>query len=286
MTITPIRAVAQPAETILPASMVERVTLILDLFDSPYERLALDDIVRATGLPRSTAHRILEQLISLDWLSHTRFGYGLGRRATRLVGVGSDHTPLRAAAAPLLHALALRSGLVVHLAVLEHDEVLYLDKVGGRGASTIASRVGGRAPAHCTALGKAMLAWLDPEHIDATMRGPLPRRTDRSIDSLEVLHGQLAVVRRRNGVAFERGECVAGVDCVAVAVRDESGPVGALSLVASDGAPLERFAPLLIDAARRVTADLFGLRASAGRVRRLPNEPRWASSAALAEGTG
>lgn len=286
MTITPIHPVTQDADPHLPSSMVERVTLILDLFDSPYERLALDDIVRATGLPRSTSHRILEQLISLEWLSHTRYGYGLGRRATRLVGVGSDHTPLRAAAAPLLHALALRSGLVVHLAVLEHDEVLYLDKVGGQGAATIASRVGGRAPAHCTALGKAMLAWHDPEHVDAVMGRSLVRRTDRSIDSLDVLHGQLAAVRRRNGVAFERGECVAGVDCVAVAVRDDCGPVAAVSLVAPEGTELERFAPLVLEAVKRVTADLFGGRVSSGRVRRLPSEPRWASTPMLAESTG
>jgi DNA-binding IclR family transcriptional regulator len=259
MTIAEIRPLEPMAERQLPPSMAERITLIIDLFETPFDRLALEDIARRTGLPRSTAHRILDQLISLDWLNHTREGYGLGRRATRLVG-GGDHTALRAAAAPLLHALALRTDLVVHLAVLDQRDVLYLDKVGGKRVMAVSSRVGGRAPAHGTALGKAMLAWLDPEEVDSLFAMPLPRLTERTVTDLHELHRQLATVRRRNGLAHEEGECTPGVDCIAAAIRDSSGPVGALSLVGPSGAPLERLAPLVLDAVRRISTELFSSR--------------------------
>ena len=260
MTITAIRRHEPMAERQLPPSMAERITLIIDLFETPFHRLSLEEIARRTGLPRSTAHRILDQLIALDWLDHTNCGYGLGRRATRLVGRGSDHTDLRAAAAPLLHALALRTDLVVHLAVLDHNQVLYLDKVGGRGVTAVASRVGGSAPAHSTALGKAMLAWLDPERVDGLFTKPLRRMTERTVTDLGDLHQQLATVRRRNGLAYERGECAPDVDCVAAAIRDEGGPVAAVSLVGISGAAQEPFAPLVLDVVRRVSMNLFGHR--------------------------
>ncbi|MFN2540088.1 MAG: IclR family transcriptional regulator [Mycobacteriales bacterium] len=268
MTITTLRREDRPAERQLPPSMAERITLIIDLFETPFHRLPLEDVARRSGLPRSTAHRILDQLIALDWLDHNRDGYGLGRRATRLVGGGHDHTALRAAAAPLLHALSMRTDLVVHLAVLDHQDVLYLDKVGGPGAAAIGSRVGGLAPAHSTALGKAMLAWLEPEQVDALFPGPLRRLTDRTVTDVIDLHGQLALVRRRHGLAFERGETAPGVDCVAVAIRDCTGPLAAISVVGPSGAPLERLAPLVMDAVSRVSTELFGPRgrANSGRL--------------------
>jgi len=253
MTIAPERPMAAQ---FAPVSMAERITLIIDLFDSPFQRLSLEQISRHTGLPRSSAHRILEQLIALSWLIHTKEGYGLGSRATRLIG-GSDHTIVRGAAAPHLHELALRTGFVVHLAVLEHRDVLYLDKVGGRGAQAVASRVGGRAPAHTTAVGKAMLAWLPPEVVDATYTQPLTRATPRTLPDLAALHEELYAVRRRRGLAVEHGECVPGVECVAASLRDASGPLAAISLVAPTGSAVERFAPLVVEAVRRASVDLF-----------------------------
>jgi DNA-binding IclR family transcriptional regulator len=263
MTITTLRRDEAMTERQLPPSMAERITLIIDLFETPFDRLPLEDVARRTGLPRSTAHRILDQLIALEWLDHNRYGYGLGRRATRLVGGGNDQTALRAAAAPMLHALSLRTGLVVHLAVLDHQHVMYLDKVGGAGATMVGSRVGGLAPAHSTALGKAILAWLEPEQVDSLLSGPLRRLTDNTVTDLTELHGQLALIRRRHGLAFERAETSPGIDCVAVAIRDCDGPVAAISLVGSADTSLERLAPLVMDAVARISAELFGARGRA-----------------------
>ncbi|MFD5204457.1 IclR family transcriptional regulator [Streptomyces sp. NPDC058375] len=240
----------------LPPSMVERITLIMDLFERPYAQLSLEEVTGRTGLPRSTTHRILDQLVGMGWLEHMTTGYRLGPRALGLGGREAGHGALRAAAAPVLHQLALRTGLVVHFAVLEDSEVYYLDKIGGRSAIDVPSRVGGRAPAHCTALGKAMLAWLTPDRVDDDYAHGVTARTVRSIASRDRLHQELSRVRERHGLAYERGECFGDVGCVGVALRGPTGPLGALSLVGEVGTPLERFAPLALGAARSIMDEL------------------------------
>lgn len=238
-------AVTDPAG--LPQSMVERMTLILDRFTTRETRLALEQIARDTGLPRSTAHRILDQLVRLEWLEHSPGGYGLGHRSLVLGGGTGDHGDLRSAASPYLHDLLLRTGAVIHLAVLDGDQVRYLDKIGGRFASTVPSRVGGTAPAHCTGLGKAMLAWLEPEYVDELVGGV----------GIDALHGELGRIRGRGGLALERGGRFPEIACVAAAIRGPRGPIGAISVVAAAGSALERVAPLVVDAVRRITADLY-----------------------------
>jgi len=242
----------------LPPSMVERMTLILDRFPDRHARLSLEQVSRSTGLPRSTAHRILEQLVRLEWLAHTPEGYALGRRALGLGGP-HDHESLRAAASPHLHELLMRTGAVVHLGVLDGARVRYLDKLGGRFASRVPSRVGGAAPAHCTGLGRAMLAWLAPEEVDTVLDGPLGVRTAATIGDLDALHLELGRIRGRGGLAVERGECVRGLGCVAAAIRvgtGSAGVLGAVSVVAELDRGLDRVGPLVVAAARRISLDL------------------------------
>lgn len=143
MTVVDAEPVLEPpARKELPPSMVERMTLIMDAFTGRTTRLSLEDVARRTQLPRSTAHRILEQLVRLRWLEHTQFGYGLGRRALGLGGGDGAHADIRAVAAGRIHNLQIRTGLVVHLAVLDEGQVHYLDKAGGRFAASVPSWVG------------------------------------------------------------------------------------------------------------------------------------------------
>ncbi|MBD2894490.1 IclR family transcriptional regulator [Actinomadura nitritigenes] len=256
---------AAPTRRDAPPSMIERMTLILDAFNGPSARLTLEDVARRTGLPRSTAHRILDQLVRQRWLAHHSFGYGLGQRALGLGGQDGGHGKIREAAAPYLHELQVTTGLVAHLAVLDGAEVFYLDKLGGRLAASVPSRVGGRAPAHSTALGKAMLAWLEPEQVDALLGTGITRLTSRTIGELGTLHQELHRVRQRRGLAFERGESFPGIACVAVAIRGADGPVAGISLVGDIHTPLENVAPLVVTAARETSQVLFPGSAAAGR---------------------
>ncbi|MEV7431775.1 MULTISPECIES: IclR family transcriptional regulator [unclassified Nocardioides] len=260
-----------PERRELPPSMVERMTLILDAFPGRSARLTLEDVARITHLPRSTAHRILDQLLKLNWLEHSSFGYSLGQRALHLGGVVDDTSELRAAASAHLHSLMIRTGLTVHLAVLDEGRVHYLDKIGARFATAVPSRVGGYAPAHCTALGRAMLAWLPAEEVEERVGEDLRVMTGRTIADVEALHHELTRVRARHGLAFERGECFEDIACVAATVRGPEGPLGAISLVGDSSTPLERVAPLVLDAARKVSLELHPDLALGrpGQVRRL-----------------
>jgi DNA-binding IclR family transcriptional regulator len=242
----------------LPPSMVERMTLIMDSFGGPQIRLTLEDVAGRTNLPRSTTHRILEQLVRLRWLERNGRDYGLGPRALGFGGKDAGHGALRAAAFPLLHTLSVRTEMVVHLAVLNGSDACYLDKFGGKAAVQVPSVVGGLVPAHCTSVGKSMLAWLSPEQIDDLYRGPLVKRTAHSIGDLEVLHRELIRIRARSGLAFERGECFPQVACVGAAVRGPDGPIGGISLVGDVRAPLERLAPLIANTAHAISDKLMG----------------------------
>src|SRR3954463_13212726 len=99
---------------VLSSSMVGRMTLILDAFGKRGTRLTLEEVERRTSLPRSPAHRILNQLIQLGWIARGDHGYALGSRALRAGGGASSWDELREAAASVLHALQVHTGLVVH----------------------------------------------------------------------------------------------------------------------------------------------------------------------------
>ena len=240
--------------------MLERMTLIMDAFDGPAARLSLDEVVDATQLPRSTLARILSRLVGLRWLEHTACGYQLGSRVFAIAQGDDRRTEIRSAAASLIHDLQLRTGMVVHLTVLDRGDVVYLDKIGGRAASALPSKIGGRRRAYATAGGKSMLALVAPEQIDGLYPEELTAYTDHTITARSTLHRELDRIRRSRGLAFDRQESVRGIACVGVAVRDVSGPVAGISLCgALSHAQIERLGPLLIPAAREASRLLASL---------------------------
>lgn len=275
-----------------PVSMIERMTLVLDAFDGASARLTLQDIVARSGLPRSTAHRILDQLVRLRWLEHRGGDYGLGLRALELGGLAVAHNSLRESTVPLLHDLHVRTRTTVHLWVLDRLDVVCLDKLSGRSGTALPTRVGGRLPAHATAAGKAILAWTDPRQVDATMRGRLTSRTPRTLPTMEALEQELAKVRARGGLAYDREESCSGVTCVAAPLRGGARAVAAVSLSGdSSHMDLNRLSPLVTETARRASAALFPHDVSSQRRRartELPQPAAWPPGALdrLVEGIG
>src|ERR1700756_1247046 len=211
-----------PAET--PTAVIDRIALVLGGFDGP-GRLTLAQIVRRTGLPRSSAHRMLERLVQLRWLRRNGRDYELGMRLVELGSLAVHQDRLHRAATPLLHDLHRATGLVVHLAVLDGADVVYLEKVGDRMIAAIPTRVGGRQPAHCTAVGKAILAYRDEDAaVDLQVR-----KTKYSIASGSQLAVELAKVRA-HGIAFEREESLLGFGCVAAPIGSPGEAVAAVSV--------------------------------------------------------
>jgi DNA-binding IclR family transcriptional regulator len=201
-----------PAEPSTPTAVIDRISLVLDTFDGP-GRLTLAQIVRRTGLPRSSAHRMLERLVQLRWLRRSGRDYELGMRLVELGSLAVHQDRLVQAAGPLLGELHRATGLVAQLAVLDGPDVVYLDQVGDRLVDAIPTRVGGRQPAHCTAAGKAILAYGDrDDQVDLRVR-----KTKYSISTRSQLTAELAKVRA-HGVAFEREEALPGFGCVAAPI--------------------------------------------------------------------
>jgi DNA-binding IclR family transcriptional regulator len=207
-----------------PSAVIDRVSLVLDAFDGP-GRLTLAQIVRRTGLPRSSAHRMLERLVALRWLRRSGRDYELGMRLVELGSLAVHQDRLHRAAIPLLHDLHRATGLVVHLAVLDGSDVVYLEKIGDRMVAAIPTRVGGRQPAHCAAVGKAMLAYND----EADVVDLATRKTRYSISTPAQMRDELVKVRAR-GVAFDREESLAGFGCVAAAIGAPGDAVAAVSV--------------------------------------------------------
>ena len=214
-------ALGKSGET--PSAVIDRISLVLDAFDGP-GRLTLAQIVRRTGLPRSSAHRMLERLVALRWLRRDGRDYELGMRLVELGSLALHQDRIHRAAIPLLRDLHRATGLVVHLAVLDGSDVVYLEKIGDQMVAAIPTRVGGRRPAHCTAVGKAILADNDCTPVDLAAR-----MTRFSITSTPQLAADLARVRA-HGVAFEREESLPGFGCVAAPIGPPGQAVAAVSV--------------------------------------------------------
>jgi DNA-binding IclR family transcriptional regulator len=207
-----------------PSAVIDRISLVLDAFDGP-GRLTLSQVVRRTGLPRSSAHRMLERLVQLRWLRRSGRDYELGMRLVELGSLAVHQDRLVRAATPLLGELHRATGLVVHLAILDGSDVVYLEKIGDRVSGAIPTRVGGRQPAHCTAVGKAILAYRN-EDAELDLR---VRLTKYSIAGSSQLAAELAKVRA-HGVAFEREESLLGFGCVAAPIGSPGEAVAAVSV--------------------------------------------------------
>jgi DNA-binding IclR family transcriptional regulator len=204
-------------------------------------------------------HRILDSLVKLRWLDHTGGGYRLGMRSLELGGLAVAHNELREATAPLLHDLHLRTGTTVHLAVLDRLDIVYLDRVAGRHGASVATRVGGRTPAHATAAGKAILAWTDPRQVESMYRvNTLTVRTPRTLTTLDALQQELVAIRARGGLAYDREESTAGVACVAAPLRGSGRAIAAISLTGdAKRMDLARLAPYVQETARQASVALF-----------------------------
>lgn len=238
-------------ESVPIPAVLERISLILSAFDDPTSCLQVAAIANRSGLPKSTAHRLVNHLLHLGWLRRSSGGYVLGERM-RLANSPGNYFDIRSAAAPLLHALQSQSGTVVHLGVLDGSQVVLLDKLGGRDYSSVPTNVGDRLPLHGTALGKAVLAGLTPEHVDELLPTQLDCRTPRTIANRETLHAELARVRGRHGVSYDRGEFAADLCCVAASIRCADGEMAAVSISAYMALEtLTRMVPLLRDIAHR-----------------------------------
>lgn len=196
-----------------------RAVRVLDCFSPQAQEMTLDELADSTGLPRSTVHRLTHQLAAEGMLEPTRRGWRLGTRLFELGQLVPTQQLLRELALPHMGDLYEVTHQTIQLAVLDNSEVLYVEVLAGHGRVDTPSRRGGRMPAHCTAVGKALLAFCGEEPAE---RLHLERRTARTITDSSELRTALHEVRRE-GLAYDREESLAGLACVAAPVLASKG---------------------------------------------------------------
>lgn len=238
-------------------SVLHRVALILDAFDGTEPVLSLGDLVTHSRLPKSTVHRFAQQLVELGWLERVAGGYRVGLRLFEVGGLAGRRKRLVECAGPHLQRLSAATSWAVHLGILQGPEVVYLVKLPAKGVE-VPTRDGGRMPAHCTGLGKAMLAWTPVEVVDEVIALGLDRRTPSTIVHGDQLRRELDATRAR-GVAYDQEEACAGVSCVAAPIRGSGRAIAAVSVTGfTSGFDVSTVEGHVRRTAAAIWADLFG----------------------------
>lgn len=249
----------------------DRVLAVLKELARHPRGVSLDALAETLCSPKSSIHRALAALRRAGLAEQDERGrYRLGLELVRLANEYYHGLDVRRLVEPLLDRLARHFGETAHFAALDRDEVVYLAKVNpSRGGIQMTSSVGGRNPAHCTGVGKALLAYAYPTDGDVERYtaefGPLQRRTQRTLTTAAELARELAATRQR-GFALDREESEVGIACIAFPVYLDSldRPSGAVSVATLvHRTPLERLveeAPAI----RRMIEEALGPAAAGG----------------------
>lgn len=236
-------------------SVLARVDCIIGAFDRADGALSLHELTERTGLPKSTVHRMVDQLVGIGWIEREVSGYRIGMRLFEIGGLASRRSRLSDLAYPHLHALSVSTGLAVQMAILDGVDVVYLERIPMRGFH-LPTRQGGRQPAYCTALGKSMLAF-DDETAAEVLEQDLPGRTARTLTSARELRTELERIAD-TGLAFDHQESYEGLACVAAPVRGSGRAIAAVSVTGPVARiDLHAVAPLVRATAAAIWNDRF-----------------------------
>jgi DNA-binding IclR family transcriptional regulator len=228
------------------SSVANAIRLTKAFSEQEYE-MGISALASRLGLAKSTVHRLATTLVEYDMLEQNKETgkYRLGLAFFELGTLVRRKMDVTTEAQGEIHALADSSGETVQLAILDHLTVLYIRIRESRQAIRLSSGLGSRAPAHCTGVGKALLAFQPPEVVQQVIENGLKRYTENTIVEPEKLRAELASIRAK-GYAIDDEEIEIGLRCVAAPIRDHSGRVVAAISVA---APVQRMSKKQVQAA-------------------------------------
>jgi DNA-binding IclR family transcriptional regulator len=210
-----------------PVGVIGKVLQILELLDHSAYGLQLKDIAEKTGINKSTAHRFLRHLEAESYLFRDAAGtYMPGARLARLGTGVSFQTTLCRICRPTLENLRAATGETVNLAVLDGTEIVYLDVLESQQMFRLVSPVGMRRPAHCTSLGRAIVANLDDELqkeeiLSSIQTAPSISRKANNTSRLRKALRQI----REQGFSLDDEETAIGARCVGAAIFGAEGSV-------------------------------------------------------------
>jgi DNA-binding IclR family transcriptional regulator len=241
-----------------------RAFAIMEEIAKSRDGIGLAELSKRVGLHNSTTFHLVKTMVSLGYVRQLKDTkrYRIGRPLFALAAGALDEVEMTSLATPILEDLSRATGEAAHFSVRTGDQVVVLARTSGPGAFQLTDRVGVMRPAHCTALGKIILAALADAQFERFVEtAEFKAYTPNSIATAAQLRSAIADVRR-TGMAIDDGEFDAELRCVALPVRDFSGQVaGAIGIsgpvwrLSQDG--LHKRAKLVRAAADRLSAE-FG----------------------------
>lgn len=227
MVVTRKKNIPRPSNLV---QTIERVNAIFDALRRYPQGISVKNLSEEVNFPMGTTHRLLTSLGYFGYVTQDKASkrYQLGFKLVDLANALLSQIDLRTVARPHLVALAKKAKETIHLVILDQNESLYLDRVDPaeqlHGLQMV-SKVGLRVPAHCSSVGKVLLAaFSDPELDDFIKTKGLPRRTEHTWVDPDKFKAHLETVRDQ-GYAVDDEEDILGTRCVAAPIRNESGHV-------------------------------------------------------------
>jgi len=241
---------------------LERGLSVLRVFGADAPALTLADVARRADLTRATARRILHTLHALGYVATDGKTFELTPKVLDLGYAYLSSMHLGDIAQPTMEALSEHVHESVSLAMLEGDDIVYVARVPTKRIMTISLGLGSRLPAHCTSMGRVLLADLAPAELDSyLLRAPLTARTERTVTDAGALRAALADVRAKGWALLDQ-ELEDGVRSVAAPVRDRSGRAVAALNIGTQAARVTLqqlradLVPALLDAAGTISRQL------------------------------
>ncbi|KZS43911.1 IclR family transcriptional regulator [Paenibacillus glucanolyticus] len=207
--------------------MIQSVTRALDILEflklNP-GGLGVTEIAQKLDVAKSTAHRLLASLEEQDYVQKTGKDsiYSLGLKFIEMAEVVTENLKIVDIARPLIEKLSRDTGEIVHLVMLDGNEVLYIDKVENASTIRIYSQIGRRGPLYCTGVGKAILAYLPEDEVDQLLAGiTMQPFTEYTLTTPEELKQEFQTIRA-NAFAYDNEEHERGIRCVAAPIFDHT----------------------------------------------------------------
>jgi IclR family transcriptional regulator, KDG regulon repressor len=247
-----------------PVKSLAKALRLLDMLGNRENGASIAVLSKELRLGKSTVHRLLATLREFDlvWFDSNTSNYALGARVLRWGDLLVRQNLLVRRSLPILRDLVQLCHETAYVGVREGTEVIYVAQHETMERLRMNEAVGNRVPAHCTALGKALLATVSEEEFNELYRSvdTLPSATPNSITDKRRLWEHLRKVRQE-GVAYDFEENVIGGVCLGTVVNNHTGKsVAAMSISTPTqrlgGDKLARFKEHLLDAARRLSAEL------------------------------
>jgi len=239
--------------------VIERLVRLLDVLSHYSDPVPLKTLSRATALHPSTAHRILNDLVTARFVERVDTGsYQLGLRLLELGSLVKARLNIRDAATGPMRELHQRTSQPINLSIRQGDEIVYVERaLSERSGMQVVRAVGGRAPLHLTSVGKLFLAADEVKAVRSyAMRSGLEGYTANSITDLARLEFELAQVRRL-GFARDNEELEPGVRCIAAGIYDDGAKlVAGLSISAPAEQVREEWVEWLRETAARISSSL------------------------------